>query len=144
MSVNTTGIAITSSSISGTCLILSRARQPKAADAAQAPGGSGRGPGCRPGGSASGEVAGTAVVMTFLSWFAVQPAAMASAGGGRGAGPGGCRGWLAGQGHEHLVQAGLAQGELSDGDARAAELGERGRRLVAGRPSLGSGCDRGG
>jgi hypothetical protein len=69
ISVNTTGIAITSSSISGTCLILSRARQPKATEAAQALGGSGREVAARPGRAAVLVVAGTAVgVIMLLSW----------------------------------------------------------------------------
>src|SRR5262249_998461 len=119
-------MAITSSSISGTCLILSRARQPKAAEAAHAPGGSGRGPAGRPGGGAVAGAAGAAgrVVMTIPSWWP-------------GGGPRGCRGGtgggLAGEGEEHLVEARLAEGELADGDARPAEFGHRRRRLLAGR-----------
>src|SRR5262245_50710394 len=61
-----TGIAITSSSISGTCLILSRARQPNATEAAHAPGGPGRGPGDRPAGALVPEV-GRAVVTAVMT-----------------------------------------------------------------------------
>jgi hypothetical protein len=51
---------------------------------------------------------------------------------------------VAGEGEEHLVQAGLAEGELADGDAGAGKLGDRGHRALAARPSRGACGDRGG
>jgi hypothetical protein len=56
--------------------------------------------------------------------------------GGRGCG-------LAGQGHEHLVEAGLAKGEFSDSDARASELGDRGRCPLTCRPPRAAVRDHG-
>jgi hypothetical protein len=40
---------------------------------------------------------------------------------------------VAGEGEEHLVEAGLAESEFADGDAGAGESGQRGGRLLVGR-----------
>ena len=130
ISVNTTGIAITSKQLLGHVLDLEQG----------APAEGGRGGPARRAGPGGGRPEGRERCRLrscggpwwVRSWRWLMWLSRGAAGAVCG---------LAGKGEEHLVEARLAEGELADGDARPAELGHRGGRLLAGRPAGAGGRD---
>ena len=110
------GKAVTSNSCIGTCLIFSMARQPKASDATSGVGRGGRVPvdSDRPQRLLGEDGFGLGDGHAASSWCVAV-------------------GGMAGEGQEDLVEAGLAERELGDGDAGASQRGQWRRPPARGR-----------